>query len=240
MTTTAPTGQHEPPIHRPASPARARAVAFAGVLLAVGLAACTTGSGAAGASAAASPTAVPSAAVSGPSGSPLAPGASPTASSVNAAADASGDATPGYLDIARLRVEAESNQLTLALDLAAAVPPGSPGVGQLAYVFSLDSNGDGVPEYTATLQLVPEGGFRPILVDLRSGAKLEGAAYPGTANLAGQSVMLTLPLDSIGCPPALAVRGASERTKGGVKTGDTVPDAAADWISISTSCPTPS
>jgi len=158
------------------------------------------------------------------------------AAGVTTTADPTGDATPGYLDIVRMRPDASSGQLTLTLDLAAAVPTGSPQVGELAYIFWLDVDGDGAPHYAAALALLPGGGFAPSLVNIRTGVKLEGGAYPGTANLAGRSITLTLPLAKLGCPPTLHVRAASEQTKGGTKSGDTVPDVATDWIPVATGC----
>lgn len=218
------------------------AISLLALLLGSLVAACTTGSASTGEPALASgPPTSSTAATVAPSGSaPPTPSTTSTIAPVSTTGDGSGDATPAYLDISRLRVEAASGQLTLALDLAGAVPTGSPTVGQLAYVFSLDVDGDGAWDYTATLQLVPGGGFQPSLVDRRTGDRLEGAAYPGTANLAGRSITLTLPLDALACPAILQVRAASEQTKGGTKTGDTVPDAATEWISVSTGCPSPS
>lgn len=241
MTTNTPSADvREPPERRPASPARKLALDLATLFLVSVVAACTTGGAASREPALASPAPTPSiAAIVTPpaaSSSPL-PLATSTITPVNTAADGSGDATPAYLDISRLRVEATGGLLTLVLDLAAAVPPGSPEVGQLAYVFSLDVDGDGAWDHTATLRLVPEGGFRPTLVDRRSGVRLEGAAYPGTANLAGRSVTLTVPFAALGCPPIVGVRAASEQTKGGTTTGDTVPDAETEWIQVSSGCP---
>lgn len=202
------------------------------------LAACSSSGAAGSPTGAGTPSAITSAITSAVPSALSGPSATPT--DVNTTADPSGDATPDYLDIVRLRADAASGDLTLALDLAGAVPTGSPAVGQLAYVYSIDVDGDGTPDYTAALTLLPGGGFQPSLVDLRTGAKLEGSAYPGSATTAGRNITLTLRLDAIGCPPSLQLRAASEQTKGGTRSGDSVPDAAADWIQVLTDCPTPS
>lgn len=174
----------------------------------------------------------PSPGAPAPATSPsTAPGADATAS------DGRADVSPGYLDITRMTVAVASDVLTLGLDLADSVPTGSPAVGQLAYVFSLDVDGDGAWDYTATLGLLPGGGFQPTLLDRRSGVRLDGSAFPGTARLDGSHVSLTVRLDAIGCPRAIAVRGASEQTKGGLRAGDTVPDASDQWIALKTGCP---
>ena len=146
--------------------------------------------------------------------------------------------TPSYLDIVALNAEADagSGTLSLGLDLAGAVPSSNPSVGQLAYVFSLDVDGDGVWDYTATLKLVPEGGFRPSLVARAGGTPREGPDYPGTANLAGSTVSLTLRLDAIGCPARVGVRAASQQTKAGSTAGDAVPDASDSWMTVTTGC----
>jgi len=146
--------------------------------------------------------------------------------------------TPSYLDIVALNAEADagSRTLSLGLDLAGAVPSSNPSVGQLAYVFYLDVDGDGAWDYTATFKLVPEGGYRPSLATSAGGAPREGPDYPGTAALAGSTVSLTLRLDAIGCPPRVSVRAASQQTKAGVTAGDTVPDASDAWIPVTTGC----
>jgi hypothetical protein len=213
---------------------------LAALLLVSVLAGCSASGAASGTPARGSPngSAIATAATGvTPSASAASP--SPTTASigsVNATADRAGDASPGYLDISQLRIGAASGQLTLGLDLAAAVPTGSPSVGLLAYTFSIDVDGDGAWDYRATLSLVPEGGFRPSLANRRTGQTLEGSAYPGTANMAGQSITLTVPLATLGCPPVVHVRAASERTQGGTTSGDTAPDASADWVLVSTGC----
>jgi hypothetical protein len=150
--------------------------------------------------------------------------------------DRAGDMTPGYLDIVAMRVDAASASLDLALDLAAAVPPGSPSVGQLAYMFYLDIDGDRAWDVTVALKLVPEGGFRPSFIDRRSGRTLEGPQYPGAASLTGSTVSLTLRLEAIGCPPMVGVRAASQQTKGGSTAGDEAPDATGAWVEVATGC----
>jgi len=207
------------------------------VLLLGALAGCSS----AGATGAPTPTALASATGS-PSSTPLAsplPAASAVASPVASAGftvDGSGDVTPSYLDIVAMRAGAESGSLTLALDLAGAVPAGNPSVGQLAYVFYVDVDGDGAWDYTATFKLVPEGGYRPSLATRAGGAGREGPDFPGTAALAGSTVSLTLRLDAIGCPASVGVRAASQQTKAGATAGDTVPDASDAWIPVTTDC----
>ncbi len=144
---------------------------------------------------------------------------------------------PGYIDITRLDVGTAAGAVTLGLDLAGSVPPGSPAVGQVAYVFYLDVDGDGAWDDTATLGLLPGGGYQPRFVDRTSGKTLDGAAFPGTAQLEGQRVSLTVRLDAMGCPATIAVQGAATQTKGGVRADDAVPDATDQWVTTRTGCP---
>lgn len=122
------------------------------------------------------------------------------------------------------------------MSMAAAVPTGTPAVGQLAYRFYLDADNDGVWDRMAALESAAGGGFIPVLVDRRTGERLEGARYPGTANLAGRLISLTVRLEDLGCPPVIGVRGTAEQTKGGSSVRDEVPDAADAWTRIDTDC----
>ena len=169
-------------------------------------------------------------------GAPVPSPSASEAASDGTTIDGTGDVTPGYLDIVAMRAQAASGSLELGLDLAAAVPPGSPGVGQLAYAFQLDVDGDGEWDYTATLKLVPGGGFQPGLARRSSGQPLEGPSFPGTANLAGSTISLTLRLDAIGCPATVGIRATSQQRKGGTTAGDEVPDASGAWIQVPTGC----
>jgi hypothetical protein len=144
--------------------------------------------------------------------------------------------TPGFVDIVRLQVEPGQDSISLSMSLAAAVPAGTPIVGLLAYRFYLDTDSDGTWDQMAALEAVPGGGFVPVLVDRRTGGRREGGQFPGTANLAGQHISMTVRLLDLGCPPVLGVRGVAEQTKGGATTRDEVPDAASEWIRVQTDC----
>jgi hypothetical protein len=233
---------HKPRQGVPASPARTPAATLAILLLLSVLAACSStssvsGEPTGGPSPISNPPVEPTVA---PSGSVPGPPPSTSKSALGSiTVDGTGEVTPGYLDIVRMRVQAVPEVLTLSLDLAAAVPTGSPEVGQLAYMFYLDVDADGVWDYSATLSLVPESGFRPTLTDRRTGQRSGGPDYPGTATLADRSLSLTVQLEALGCPATVRVRGASEQTKGGAKAGDQVPDATGEWIAVTTRCTAP-
>lgn len=208
------------------------AVGAAAVLLAALMAACSAGG--ATPSAASIPARSADASASGPIASGPIP--TPILGASAAATGGSGDVTPDYLDITALRTGSASGQLTLSMDLAGAVPTGTPGVGLVGYTFSLDVDVDGTEDYGAALKLAPGGGFQPSLTNRRTGTVLDGPAYPGTATLAGRTITLTVPLEALGCPPTVRVRAQSDGTQAGTTVSDRVPDAETDWIAVSTGC----
>lgn len=153
-----------------------------------------------------------------------------------AIADPGGDADAGYLDITRLAARATAGRLELSLVLAAAIPASTVTVGTVRYDFDLDTDGDGVADFVASLENVPEGGYRPALTDSATGRRLEGADYPGKAASNGGEVTLTLDLAAVGCPKTAAIRSSSSRTRGGLTGGDEAPDAGSGTLSLSTGC----
>ena len=169
------------------------------------------------------------------------PAASESPSGIGTADDKAGDVTPGFVDIVRIGADGRASSLDLTIDLAADVPTGTPLVGELAYAFDLDTNGDGVADMTAALTLQPGGGFTPSLLDARSGAPVGGPAFPGTANVAGRTITMTVRFEALGCPATVGVRASSKQTKGGTTVTDQAPDAAGSWIRVTAACaPSPS
>jgi hypothetical protein len=145
--------------------------------------------------------------------------------------------TPSFVDIVALTADGQPGSLNVSMTLAAAVPTGSPAVGSLAYSFDLDTDGDGTADYTATLGLLPGGGFSPTLVDKHTGSKLTGSDFPGTATVTGATIALTVRFEALGCPPTVAVRGASQQVRAGATAGDQVPDAPDAWVTVTAACP---
>jgi hypothetical protein len=154
----------------------------------------------------------------------------------NAVADPRGDASLDYVDVVELGADVHGGQLELALRVAAPPPASSAEAGLLTYAFALDLNGDGQPDKSAELELVPEGGFRPVLIDVATGRRLEGAQFPGTAGLTGADVTLSVSLDALACPASISVRGSSHRTQGGNTIRDDVPDQPAGPLVLETGC----
>jgi hypothetical protein len=159
-----------------------------------------------------------------------------TPGTTDVVADPRGDASLDYVDVVELRADVRAGQLELALRVAAPPPASSVEAGVLTYAFGLDLDGDGQPDKSAELELVPEGGFRPVLVDLATGRRLEGAQFPGTAGLTGANVTLSVALDALACPASIGVRGSSHRTGGGTTIRDDVPDPAAGPLVLKTGC----
>jgi hypothetical protein len=117
------------------------------------------------------------------------------------------------------------------------VPTAALLVGNVAYRFYLDMDGDGTWDHMAALEAVPGSGFVPVLVDRLPGRKREGSEFPGTANVSGHIVSMTVRVADIGCPPLIRVRALAEATTAGSTSRDEVPEAATDWIRVETGCP---
>ena len=120
--------------------------------------------------------------------------------------------------------------------LAAAIPASTVTVGTVRYDFGLDTQGDGVADFVASLENLPEGGYRPVLTESATGRRLEGPDFPGKAASNGGEVTLTLDLAAINCPKTVAIRASSSRTRAGVTAGDEAPDAGSATVSLSTGC----
>lgn len=236
MTSTTNHGSDDRHPDAPRHHGRLRVRALVGSLLVACLAGCSAAPGATGGptTGAASPSSVATSAAGAETASPPTP--SPTGSAGPSTDDPAGDVTPSFLDITRLGVDANATSLLLSLDLAAEVPPGSPNVGSLAYEFALDIDGDGTADQTVSLAQLPGGGFSPTLTDARSGARLTGSSFPGTADLGGRAISMTVTLTALGCPPVIGVRATSRQTKAGVTVTDQAPDAAGSWVSVTTAC----
>ena len=176
--------------------------------------------------------------VVGGCGGPRSDGTVPSqnTSGSEATVNPSGIELPAFIVIRRLDVHAEGGTLRLTLALGAAVPAGTPPVGMLAYRFLLDTDDDGAWDRSASLELRPGGGFTPVLLDRRTGKRQEGAGYPGTANVAGSDVDLTLPLEALGCPTTIGVRGMTEQTVSSVIRSDAAP-GPQQWTRIDVACP---
>lgn len=144
------------------------------------------------------------------------------------------DAKPAFLDIVRLAAASSEGVLSLEMSLAAPAPASSPLVGVLAYRFYLDTGDNGDWDHVVALELAPEGGYVPSLLDRSTGDRLAGPGYPGSANLAGGQITMTLRLEAVGNPSAVGVRAASEQIKGGATVRDDVPDAPGEWIRVET------
>ncbi len=147
------------------------------------------------------------------------------------------DAVPGYIDIVDLTARPSGESIAVSMSVSAAVPTGTPNVGQLRYQFLLDLDGDGEADRIGALEAVPGGGFVPVLEDRRTGARIEAGQFPGTAELSGNVITLTIALQAIGCPPVVGVQGTAQQTLGGSTAVDRFPEVEQAWITVKTDCP---
>jgi hypothetical protein len=180
------------------------------------------------------PGASPSPTASAPSDPSAVPMPSPRPPS-GALEDGSSDVTPAFLDIVRLEASAADGSLNLGMTLADSAPTGSPLVGVLAYRFYLDTDDDGAWNWVVALDLVPGGGYVPSIAD-RAGSRESGPAFPGTVNLSGGRISMTVPLDALGCPSVIGVRAMAEQTKSSATVRDEAPDRPDQWSRVQTGC----
>lgn len=141
---------------------------------------------------------------------------------------------PSFIAIRDAAATSADGILSLSLSLVAAVPPGGPTVGILGYRFLLDTNDDGAWDHIVALELKAGGGFVPVLLD-RSGTRLEGPAYPGTANLAGSRISMSVSVEALGCPAMVGFRAVAEQTRNASTVVDEAP-GPNDWSRVETSC----
>ena len=166
----------------------------------------------------------------------ISPGNSASSQARAVISDPVGDAEPGYLDITGVEARTHPGTLDLSMTLASALPASTVTVGTVRYEIGLDTDGDGVADAVAALENVPEGGFRPVLTDVATGHRFEGADFPGTAGLTGNEVTLSLAVDAVGCPSTVSIAASSMRTRAGATAGDQAPDAGGGELTVTTGC----
>jgi len=159
--------------------------------------------------------------------------------------------TPAYIDIRFLEAVADGATLRLTLTLAGELPAApDPEVERLLYSVFLHTDGDAVPErdepgvgvgYTVALHSRGALGYVPGLRDWSAPdagpghlpVEHLGPDFPGTADVAGDTIVLTVPLDALRDPHVIRVGAWTARGWG--EASDTLPDsdhdgATRDWL----------
>lgn len=125
--------------------------------------------------------------------------------------------TPAYIDIRTLMAVADGTTLRLTLTLAGVLPAApSPTIERLFYMVALHTDGDAVRErddprvgigYSVRLMNEVGGDYEPELVDWSGSDPIyhRGSSFPGTADVAGDTVVLTVPLAALGDPYVIRV-----------------------------------
>ncbi len=167
--------------------------------------------------------------------------------------------TPAYIDIRSLEVVADGASLRLTLTLAGALPAApDPDVERLLYSVLLHTDGDAVPErddprlgmgYTVRLHSRGALGYQPGIRDWTypeaygdgdQPVERLGSDFPGTADVAGDTIVLTVPLAALRNPHVIRI-GAWTTSFPNPPRGrwggpwDTLPDsdfggATGDWL----------
>lgn len=166
--------------------------------------------------------------------------------------------TPAYIDIRSLEAVADGATLRLTLTLAGALPKATdPEIAGLRYYVFLHTDGAAVPErdspavgigYTVALHSRGALGYVPGIRDWsgpeaapgRLPVERLGPDFPGTADVAGDTIVLTVPLDALGSPHVIRIGAWATRILrvGGGRwgdPGDLLPDydpggATGDWL----------
>lgn len=165
--------------------------------------------------------------------------------------------TPAYIDIRSLEAVADGATLRLTLTLAGALPAETdPDVERLRYSVFLHTDGDAVPErddpavgagYTVTLHSRGALGYQPGIRDWKSPdagpgrlpVERLGPDFPGTADVAGDTIVLTIPLAALRNPHVIRIGAWTARHppayRGYGDPWDTLPDsdfrgATKDWL----------
>ncbi len=163
--------------------------------------------------------------------------------------------TPAYLDIRDLEAVADGTTLRLTLTLLDELPPPPLAAERLNYNISLLTDADVLPgldgqggrhSYTVSLsKLTPSGSYQPTLWDLPAPADVEtraiaykGHEFPGTAVVAGDTIVWTVSLAALGNPHLiqLSVTSATTVTAGSadmVSTTDHLPEGdLGGWLTL--------
>ncbi|MCJ7709744.1 MAG: hypothetical protein MUQ32_02835 [Chloroflexi bacterium] len=161
--------------------------------------------------------------------------------------------TPAYIDIRSLVAVADGATLRLTLTLAGALPAATdPDVERLLYWVAIHTDGDAIPErddlnvgvgYTARLHSRGALGYQPGIRDWRGSDfpdELLGPDFPGTADVAGDTIVLTVPLAALRNPHVIRIGAWTTRFPNPPRgrwgdPWDTLPDsdfggATEDWL----------
>jgi hypothetical protein len=182
--------------------------------------------------------------------------AAPTPSTVTVIEDQPGDlgdenqrdvAGPGYADIVEVAVKNEGDEWLLSIFVDGDIMWKDPYHEPLYYGFWLDTNADGYPDYTLSLENdVDPNAWIGSLFSFEQSYTYAGYEFPGTALPVARSAVIRVKADAIGNPSELAAAATIERAVWRdpqndplnlVETFDYAPDTQypdddPDWIRV--------
>ncbi len=165
-------------------------------------------------------------------------------------------ATPAYIDVRELVAASDGTTLQLTLTVAEALPRPAPRENErLSYNFEVFTGDPASPEnaqdvnrvrYTITAASGPMGeglpaAYHPGIYDFTRGPDPVfhfGPQFPGTLDVTGDTIVLTVALSALGDPDELwiAIRTVStlSTSEGEAisSTGDAAPDAERTWMTL--------
>jgi hypothetical protein len=179
----------------------------------------------------------------------------PTPSTVTVIDDRSGDlgddnegrvSGPGYADIVQVAVKSEGDEWLLSIFADGRLEWKDPNLESLYYGFWLDTNADGNPDYTLSLENdVDSNSWIGCLFSIEQGYAKSGDEFPGIALPSASSAAIRVKADAIGNPSELAAAATIQRVVWGdsqnllniVETFDYAPDTQypdddPDWIRV--------
>jgi hypothetical protein len=180
----------------------------------------------------------------------------PTPSTVTVIEDRTGDlgdenqqrvAGPGYADIVEVAVKNEGDEWLLSIFVDGDIKWKDPYYEPLYYGFWLDTNADGNPDYTLSLENdVDPNAWIGSLFSIEQSYAYSGSEFPGVALPVARSAVIRVKAEAIGNPSELAAAATIERAVWRdpqndplnlIETFDYAPDAQypdddPDWIRV--------
>lgn len=133
-----------------------------------------------------------------------------------------------YIDIVVVGGSLEAPQvgfpngsLDLQMELLTDAPKRDPNV---SYQWALDVDGNGFADYEVHLEGRGNGAYFPLIWDGVGTPTLMGDAFPGTFDVIGNYLDMSVPFETIGWPPTVSVRATTEKLELRTSTDDTAPE----------------
>jgi len=125
---------------------------------------------------------------------------------------------PAYEDIVRLDVESRQGRIQLDTQVNATPPKVDPVREEISYVWLMETNGDGEPDWSVIVQNTTSTsefntpGWIAELFDYQATTTRGGAAFPGTVVVDGGRITVSVMSDAVGSPARVRVAAGTEHS----------------------------